>query len=85
MVDGLEQVSAWRAVVDQEPALAVTLSDAEFDGALRRAGLVHALGRLRRVPGDGRAASVRPGRQYYLQGPPKFAGFVTRGVASAAA
>ena len=23
--------------------------------------------------------------QYYLQGPPKFAGFVTRGVASAAA
>jgi HD-GYP domain-containing protein (c-di-GMP phosphodiesterase class II) len=33
-VDGLDAVSAWQAVVDQEPALAVTLSEAEFDAAL---------------------------------------------------
>jgi HD-GYP domain-containing protein (c-di-GMP phosphodiesterase class II) len=88
VVDGLDTVSVWRTVVDQEPALAVTLSDAEFDsallaianfidlkspytlghaaavsalaaatgnalglparevGVLRRAGLVHAFGRL---------------------------------------
>jgi HD-GYP domain-containing protein (c-di-GMP phosphodiesterase class II) len=34
IVDGIDAVSAWQAVVDHEPALAVTLSDVEFDSAL---------------------------------------------------
>ena len=31
---GLDEVSNWAAVIDAEPALAIRLSDAEFDGAL---------------------------------------------------
>jgi HD-GYP domain-containing protein (c-di-GMP phosphodiesterase class II) len=34
VVDGLDAVSVWQTVVDHEPALAVTLSDTEFDSAL---------------------------------------------------
>src|SRR5262249_3221015 len=34
VLDGLDDVSNWDAVIDAEPALAVRLSDTEFDAAL---------------------------------------------------
>jgi HD-GYP domain-containing protein (c-di-GMP phosphodiesterase class II) len=34
LLDGLEGIQAWNAVVDAEPALAVVLSDEQFDAAL---------------------------------------------------